>query len=69
MVGSKIFMAPEILDSNTHSFPCDLWSLGIIMFVMLSGNYPFDLRNLDHEILNTALIFLPGDWRNISIHA
>ena len=29
MVGSKIFMAPEIVEGSAHSYPCDVWSLGL----------------------------------------
>ena len=70
IAGSKIFMAPEVIErDSTHSTPVDLWSLGITLYVMLSGSYPFDLKNLDHEIVNTPVIFLPGDWADISWHA
>ena len=60
-----MFMAPEILDHTSHSFPCDMWSLGIILFMMLSGSHPFDSKNLEHEIINESLIFLP-EWDGIS---
>ena len=66
MVGSKVFMSPEILDGSTHSFPCDMWSLGIILFMMLSGSYPFDLKNTEYEIKNTPVIFYEGEWGQIS---
>lgn len=65
IAGSKMFMAPEIIDHTSHSFPCDMWSLGIILFMMLSGSHPFDPNNLEHEIVNDALIFLP-EWDRIS---
>mmetsp|Transcript_21804 Transcript_21804/g.33719 ORF Transcript_21804/g.33719 Transcript_21804/m.33719 type:complete len:179 (+) Transcript_21804:582-1118(+) len=66
VVGSKLFMAPEILLGEPHTFTCDMWSLGIMLYIMLSGSYPFDTRNLDHEIMETGIIFLPGKWEGIS---
>ena len=66
MVGSKMFMAPEVLDMSSHSYPCDLWAIGIIIFMMLSANYPFDCNNLEYEIMNEPVIFYEGDWINIS---
>ena len=70
MAGSKIFMAPEIIErDSSHHTPVDLWSVGVTLYVMLSGSYPFNLKNLDYEIVNTPVIFLPGDWANISWHA
>ena len=32
MVGSKIYMAPEILLGDPHSTPVDIWSLGVILY-------------------------------------
>lgn len=69
MVGSKIFMAPEILEGLPHTVACDMWSLGIIIFMLLSGQYPFDLRNIDQEILETPVLFLGPAWENISREA
>ena len=47
IVGSKVYMAPEILNGHPHEFACDMWSLGIIMYLMLSGQYPFNFKRLD----------------------
>ena len=58
MVGSKIFMAPEILQGFPHTIACDMWSLGIILFMMLSGRYPFNLKKVDKEIVETPVLFL-----------
>ena len=66
MVGSKMYMAPEIIDRSSHSKSCDLWSIGIIMFLMLADDYPFDFKNLDHEICNEPVIFLPKKWEGVS---
>lgn len=43
-VGSQTYVAPEVLDrglQSTYSEACDLWSLGVITYVMLTGKPPF----------------------------
>ncbi|KAJ1522177.1 hypothetical protein ONE63_002487 [Megalurothrips usitatus] len=45
-VGSAEFMAPEVVDAfvgeaNCYDKRCDLWSLGIIMYILLCGYPPF----------------------------
>lgn len=34
-------MAPEVLQQN-YDESCDIWSLGIILFIFLSGYPPFE---------------------------
>mmetsp|Transcript_33177 Transcript_33177/g.30116 ORF Transcript_33177/g.30116 Transcript_33177/m.30116 type:complete len:83 (-) Transcript_33177:1773-2021(-) len=33
-------MAPEMWFNDRHSKPVDIWSIGIIMFIMLTGKHP-----------------------------
>lgn len=42
MVGSPKYVAPEVIASGTHDFKADLWSLGILLFVLLGNRFPFD---------------------------
>ena len=40
--GTLAYVAPEVLMQRPYSFYVDSWSLGIIIYVMLSGLLPFD---------------------------
>lgn len=42
IVGSPKYVAPEVLAHGTHDFKADLWSLGILLFVLLGSRFPFD---------------------------
>lgn len=39
------FAAPEVLRSRQHDPNCDVWSLGVMCFLLLSGVLPYDDRN------------------------
>jgi serine/threonine protein kinase len=40
--GTLAYVAPEVLLQKPYTFYVDSWSLGIIIYVMLSGLLPFD---------------------------
>lgn len=43
-VGTKYFMAPEVLESGqdvSYTSKCDIWSLGVMTYIMISGKPPF----------------------------
>lgn len=41
-VGSPRYIAPEVLASGEHDFRADLWSLGVLIYVLLAGRFPVD---------------------------
>ncbi|XP_078092460.1 myosin light chain kinase family member 4-like [Mustelus asterias] len=52
--GTPEFLAPEIVNFEHVSFPTDMWSLGVVTYMLLSGLSPF-LGDTDAETLSNIL--------------
>ena len=39
--GSFYYTAPEVLQKKPYSYPSDIWSAGVILYAMATGNLPF----------------------------
>ena len=53
IIGTSYYVAPEVLN-QTYNNKCDIWSLGIIMYILFTGSPPFTGSN-QNEILNKIL--------------
>ena len=71
-VGTPLYIAPEIINNKKYNEKCDLWSCGVIMYIMLSGQPPFKGENEEEiyqAIKNGKFNFDDEKWDEISNEA
>ena len=49
--GTPYYIAPEVL-KGSYTTQCDNWSMGVVLFIMLSGKPPFGGRSNKEKIEN-----------------
>ncbi|CAO2582783.1 Serine/threonine-protein kinase 33 [Lemmus lemmus] len=67
--GTPIYMAPEVINAHEYSQQCDIWSIGVIMYLLLCGKPPF-LANSEEKLFELIrkgeLQFEDPVWDSIS---
>jgi len=67
--GSPSYVAPEVLQQGQYNNSCDIWSIGVILYVLLSGFLPFfgeTQEELFDKILTGSYSFANKVWDEIS---
>ena len=54
-IGTRLYMAPEIVKGEEHSYPIDIWAVGVLAYYLLSfGQYPFP--GISKETVNSKIL-------------
>ncbi|XP_041842584.1 protein kinase D4 isoform X2 [Melanotaenia boesemani] len=70
VVGTPAYLAPEVIRSSGYNRSLDMWSVGVIMYVSLSGTFPFNEdEDIQQQITNAAFMYPRQPWASISLEA
>ncbi|CAL8111585.1 unnamed protein product [Orchesella dallaii] len=70
VVGTPAYLAPEVLRNKGYNRSLDMWSVGVIIYVSLSGTFPFNEdEDINDQIQNAAFMYPPNPWKEISSEA
>ena len=67
-IGTLIYCSPEVLRNN-YNKKCDIWSCGVLMYVLLSGHFPFfgkTENEITKKILSGKFKFDDKYFKNVS---
>ncbi|OIW18905.1 hypothetical protein TanjilG_25348 [Lupinus angustifolius] len=70
LCGSPLYMAPEIMQLQKYDAKADLWSVGAILFQLVTGKTPFTGNNqiqLLQNIMKSTELQFPPDIQSLSI--
>ena len=67
-IGTLVYCSPEVL-KNKYDQKCDIWSCGVIMYLLLCGKFPFSGKSeeeITKKILFGKLNFNSKQFQNVS---
>ena len=69
--GTPYYIAPEVLQQS-YNEKCDIWSIGVILYLLLTGTVPFDGENDEEiwrKIINDEINYSSPKIKNLSPEA
>lgn len=68
-VGTPYYIAPEMLRGHPHGRPVDIWASGVVLYILLSGKFPFGGKNESEyyqRVLSKEAYFPSEEWSKTS---
>ncbi|KAJ0006509.1 hypothetical protein NQD34_013782, partial [Periophthalmus magnuspinnatus] len=70
VVGTPAYLAPEVVGLGGYNRSLDMWSVGVILYVSLSGTFPFNEdEDIKQQITNASFMYPRQTWAPISLQA
>lgn len=69
VAGTIGFMAPEVVQDQPSDFKSDIWSMGVILYALISSGVPFSGRDREStaaHIVSQELNFDRSVWQSVS---
>lgn len=70
--GTQLYVAPEVLMGGAYTNKVDIWSMGCMLFAMLSGSVPFcdgyGPPDVQTQIKQAKFAFKSRVWNNVSLN-
>ncbi|CAI7825058.1 unnamed protein product [Closterium sp. NIES-53] len=70
--GSQLYKAPEVAQSRWYTTQADMWSLGVVLYALLSARFPpRDAQGMVawEAVSDQRLLFKGGSWKEVSEEA
>ena len=74
--GTPQYFAPEVFrrshtvkGNGRYGKEIDCWSIGVILFILLSGSPPFDVSAGFDSVANAEIVFYDDQWRLVTLEA
>lgn len=69
--GTPNYVAPEVLEQKPYGTPCDSWSIGVVLYILLCGCPPFNGDDENHfqlfqNIIKCEYDFSHETWEHVS---
>ena len=46
LVGTPLYMSPQVLLRRQYTSKCDVWSIGLILYELIEGKTPWVVRDI-----------------------
>lgn len=69
--GTRCYWSPEVLQNREMTPAMDMWSLGCLLYILISGRHPFDLMGSSSEeqivqrVMTESVSFVHPSWTRV----